>query len=758
MNDSARAELLAWWTFDGGHGTTVEDKVSGIHDPIHYVFNQARYKPSSDPLWRLGLHGNALLFDGYSTWVVRSADCMPRPDQELTVEAWVAPASYEHGDEGRLSAIVDQHDREAREGYVLGLFRHGTWSFQVGAGGEWLEIWSEARPLPRNEWSHVVAVYDGHVGSVALYLNGTPVASGTVPPKWPVTPCGHDFLIGKNNQGVCLQGVFTANMFHGLIDEVKLYRRALSPAEVQLRYTGYLEGFDGRVPPVPDLEPRRSRYDGDRHRPQYHFIPPEHWMNEPHAPLHFRGRFHLFYQHNPHGPYWHQIHWGHAVSDDLVHWRDLPYALVPERNAVDPDGCWSGSAVVDDAGVPTIFYAAGDNRRSPNQGVALARSTFLEDGDLDLQTWVKRPHLVAVQEAGIGRFGEFRDPFVWREDDSWYMLVASGIPDRGGTALLYTSTDLNQWTYRGPLYVGNVETSPKTGDVWELPVFLPLGSPRGYPGEGQLKHILIINPWFAGRSPHYCKYVFYWIGIWDRAAYQFLPDSDEPQVIDLGEHAIGPSAMVDEKGRIILFTITRSGLPPQKEYELGWANNAGLPVVLMLRDDGRLGVEPIPELRSLREEHVLTLRDQSMDEVNHPLRAIRGAMLEILVELERGTADRYGLAVRCSPDGVEETLLCYDATSATLHADRQRSSLDPDVERSMVGGSLDVADENLRLHVYLDHSIVEAYANGIKSLTTRVYPVSKDALGLQIWGNGTVAVKSLDVWRLSSAYERVHVG
>lgn len=595
MNESSADDLLAWWAFDEGRGTTVEDRVGKFHDPIQYVFNQARYKPSSDPLWRPGIRGNALLFDGYSTWVIRPAEYMPLPDRELTIEAWVAPASFEHGDEGRLSAIVDQHDREGREGYILGLFRHGSWSFQVGASGEWLELWSESPPLPRNQWSHMVAVYDGRAGSMALYLNGTPVAGGTVPSNRPVTRCRRDFLIGKNNQGMCLQEVFMANMFHGLMDEVKVYRRVLGPDEVHRRYTTYLESFAGRVPPAPDLAPRRSRYAGDRHRPQYHFIPPEHWMNEPHAPLQFRGRFHLFYQHNPHGPYWHQIHWGHAVSDDLVHWRDLLYALVPERNAVDPDGCWSGSAVVDNAGVPTIFYAAGDNRRSPNQGVGLARSTFLEDGDLNLKTWVKHPHLVTVQEAGIGRFGEFRDPFVWKEDYSWYMLVASGIPEHGGTALLYTSPDLIQWTYRGPLYVGDTERYPKTGDVWELPVFLPLG----HDGDGQLKHILIINPWFAWRSPHYCKYIFYWIGIWDRTAYRFLPDSDQPQVIDLGEHAIGPSAMLNDQGRIILFTMTRSGLPPQMEYALGWANNAGLPVALTLRDDGRLGVEPIPELRSL---------------------------------------------------------------------------------------------------------------------------------------------------------------
>ena len=104
---------------------------------------------------------------------------------------------------------------------------------------------------------------------------------------------------------------------------------------------------------------------------------------------------------------------------------------------------------------------------------------------------------------------------------------------------------------------------------------------------------------------------------------------------------------------------------------------------------------------------------------------------------------------------LEETLLLYDAATATLRADRQRSSLDPDVEKSIVGGALELRGERLRLHIYLDHSMVEAYANGLKSLTTRIYPVRQDALGLRVWGNGTVRVKSLDVWRLGSAYSDI---
>jgi beta-fructofuranosidase len=749
VNDPHAVDLLAWWPFEEGRGRSVTDHVGQIEDPIAYVFNQARYKPDSDPLWRAGICGNALLFDGYSTWVTRAASQVSKPGHALTITAWVAPASYEHGDGGRLSAIVDQHDREERQGFILGVFRHGAWSFQVGAGGEWLEVWAEEpERLPRNRWSYIVATYDSHAGRMALYLDGVLAAERAIARDQPIAPCSRDLLIGKNNQGGRVHDLYPANMFHGLIDEVKVYGRALTLAEIQASYHAYLDGFAGHGLPEPDLRPDRRRYDSDIHRPQYHFIPPEHWMNEPHAPLHFRGKYHIFYQHNPRGPYWHQIHWGHAVSEDLVHWRDVPCALTPEADAVDPDGCWSGSSAVDDAGVPIILYAAGDNRRSPNQGVALARSTFPTDGDEDLTTWVKHPELLISQQQGVGRWGEFRDPFVWKEDDTWYVIVGSGIPDQGGTALTYTSTDLLHWTYRGPAYAGDVQKYPKIGDVWELPLLLPLGVDH----LGAQKHIMLINPWFAAPSPYYCKYIFYWIGTWDRTSCRFIPDDDEPQVIDLGEHFIGPSATIDAHGRLILFTIAWDGLSPQKQHDLGWAHNAGLPVVLQLRPDGRLGVEPIPELQSLRQEHVLAIRDQSLEEANQQLATIRGAMLEILIELQSGTADCYGLALRRSPDGEEEALLVYDAAAGTLHADRQRSSLDPDVGKSVVGGALDLRGEPLRLHIYLDHSMVEAYANGLKGLTTRVYPVRQDALGIHVWANGSVVVKSLDVWRLGSAY------
>src|SRR5919199_225960 len=98
----------------------------------------------------------------------------------------------------------------------------------------------------------------------------------------------------------------------------------------------------------------RNLLAGDRHRPLYHFLPPSNWMNDPNGLIQWDGQYHLFYQYNPHGPLWGDIHWGHAVSPDLVHWTDLPIALAPDA-PYDRDGVFSGCAV-DHDGVPTIIY------------------------------------------------------------------------------------------------------------------------------------------------------------------------------------------------------------------------------------------------------------------------------------------------------------------------------------------------------------------------------------------------------------------
>ncbi|UJF32392.1 LamG domain-containing protein [Paenibacillus hexagrammi] len=330
----AATTLVGQWSFNEGNGKVTKEQVSQTNDTINYVFNQAVYKPSTDPEWRNdGISGKALLFDGYSTWVTHPA--ITTPQSQISIEAWVAPRAYEWGDGNKLEAIVNQQNKDAKQGFILGIDRHGTWSFQFGSNNNWYEVWS-FEPLPKYEWSYLTATYDSQTGKMVLYVNGKQVSSNMAPVHSLLTPASTDLLIGKNNQSTNL-GVFPLNMFNGLIDEIKVSNGTLSPIEVENAYNAYMAALGGNLP-TPDLKFDRSVYNGDTYRPTYHAIAPQHWQNEPHAPLFFNGQYHLFYQFNQHGPYWHNMHWGHWVSTDMVHWRDLPPALSPGLFQVDPDG------------------------------------------------------------------------------------------------------------------------------------------------------------------------------------------------------------------------------------------------------------------------------------------------------------------------------------------------------------------------------------------------------------------------------------
>jgi sucrose-6-phosphate hydrolase SacC (GH32 family) len=168
-----------------------------------------------------------------------------------------------------------------------------------------------------------------------------------------------------------------------------------------------------------------------------------------------------------------------------------------------------------------------------------------------------------------------------------------------------------------------------------------------------------------------------------------------------------------------------------------------------LREDGRLGVEPIEELQSLRTEKLICMVNKSSQEVNKLLKNVKGDMLEIRLELYSEKVKQFGIKVRCSPEGEEETLIYYDQVCEKFNVNREKTSLNQEeLTNGVQGGKLELNGENLRLHIFLDRSMLEAYANGLKSLTTRVYPSRKDSLGLKIWGN--VTVKSIEVWKLKS--------
>lgn len=468
----------------------------------------------------------------------------------------------------------------------------------------------------------------------------------------------------------------------------------------------------------------------DPHRPQYHFLPPANWINDPNGLIQWNGRYHLFYQHNPHGPLHGTIHWGHAVSDDLVHWSDMPVALTPTPGGPDEDGCFSGCAV-DNGGVPTIIYTGVQGKK---QLPCIATST---DGDLAM--WTKYPgNPVIPSPPKELDLVAFRDHCVWREEDGWYQIIGSGIRDVGGAALLYSSPDLIDWEYMHPLYVGdaNVRNPVWTGTMWECPAFFPLGD----------NHVLVVSVFDEGDL----YYTAYYTGRYED--HRFTPETLD--IVDYGGHFYAPQTLLDDKGRRIMWGWLWEGRSEQLLQEAGWAGVLSLPRTVYMSPDGSLGMEPVPELQALRgEHHRLQDLDLSPDASNL-LDEVRGDALEVIAEFELRDAAKLGVKLRCSPDRTEETLVAYDDKRKRVGIDPAKSSLSPDVKRNSSWAPLDLSSgETLKLHIFLDRSVVEVFANGRVCLSDRIYPYRPDSLGLDLFSTGGDAkLKSLDVWQMKSIW------
>jgi beta-fructofuranosidase len=470
---------------------------------------------------------------------------------------------------------------------------------------------------------------------------------------------------------------------------------------------------------APDHE--RQRLAHDPQRPGYHFLPPANWMNDPNGLSQWDGQYHLFYQYNPLAARWGVIHWGHAVSDDLVHWADLPIALSPTPGGPDADGCWSG-CIFNNDGVPTMLYTGV---RGTAQRPCLATS---DDG---LLTWHKYPGnpVIAEPPADVDQ-NDFRDHCVWQAGDNWYQVIGGKIDGVGGAALLYRSRDLIEWEYMHPLCVGD---QAETGMIWECPDFFPLGD----------KHVLLI-------SPIPLRKTIYLVGTY--ANDRFTPE--RVGVVDAGGHFYAPQSMCDTQGRRLLWGWLWEGREEQAQLAAGWAGVMSLPRVLALLPDGAVGFAPAPELEMLR-AHSWSWRDLQLTPATaHVLAEVQSDTLEIMAEFAPNDATAYGIDVRCSADRAERTRIVYDRVRRRLEIDRRRSSASAADQHDLYGDTLTLEDgEPLTLRAFVDHSVLEVFANGRLCLTSRVYP-SETSLGVALFAQGSsVHVSAINVWNMRSIWK-----
>lgn len=763
--DKHKDDLMLHLTFNEGKGLTVKDASGHLPDvEMNYEFAHAAYMDSQEPQWREnGIDGGCLLLDGSSTYVTYNRNDITVEGKALTVQAWIAPRMFEWDDPNAAdngtdnpTGILSQSNKEAKQGFILGYERFGRLTFQVGTGDDWLTVWSNGDNLKKYEWNLVTATFDAGKGEMCLYLNGELIGSRSVPKDAEIAGAKRTTLVvGRNVEAERLTAGYL-NVASGYIDEVKLYNAALTADEIAQYYQSV------NIPVIEfDEIWLQNILQGDYTRTQFHGGPYQFWMNEPHAPVYYNGMYHLFYQANMTGSYWRNICWGHYVSTDMVNWKPIKEAIVPTENTVVPDGVWSGGATLDKNGVPLLFFTAGNDsfRDTPglisNQNIGVAWPADLSDPELT--DWVIGEELAIIQQSGQGRAGEFRDPHIWKEGDTWCMLVCSGSTStNGGTALLYTTDTLElkgdsvemDWQYRSPVYEMENQ-SALYGTSWELPIILPVTNEAG----SVTKYFFEISPAPASIADNK---VYYWLGDFDLETGKFTPDeafAGEPHLLDYGANVFtGPSCLVDPvSGEIYMFSIMQDQRGAAEQGASGWAHTVGLARRLWLNDDGTdLMMEPIEALHTLEDETYIDAQNLTLDEANAALSAVQDDLLYLRMTVDVSECTEFG--IRLLQGGKwDETGYTYDVAGETIKGYTENKG--GGAKAKSVSGALPNADGTITMEIYLDRSLVEAFFNDYKAISIRAYPEDKDSKAISLYAEGNIVITELYVASMSSIFD-----
>lgn len=504
----------------------------------------------------------------------------------------------------------------------------------------------------------------------------------------------------------------------------------------------------------------RKRQSNDPYRPIYHFVSPESTLNDPNGLCYWQGNWHMFYQGYP--PEDRRQHWGHAISKDLIHWKDLPYAIYPgPERAV-----FSGTTFVEDTRVIAMYHGT-----QVGNMVAVSSDPLLLNWE---KTTKDRAAIPLLSPSGFPNPYSVFDPSIWKRDSIYYALSAGRAPKgtegkKFATCYLFKTKDLANWVYMHEF----VEEDRFTliGDDYACPYFWPIGD----------RYIL---PFFSHMSGGQ-----YLLGDYDLKRNKFIVANHGKfnfgPASPSGTHA--PSATPDGKGGVIIIFNMNPGKPTGE-----WNQIMTLPrrLTLVGRDDVRQ--EPAGDVESLRYDlqELKTMKLPANQEI--VLNTIQGNAMELNLEVEVKDAPALELNVLRSPDKEEYTRITFfkgrgfgpgrdyrfgeverviqpgqqfpaptpqnqpPLRMSLISIETSYSSLHPDV-RPRAPETAPVIIENnetLKLRVFIDKSVVEVFVNGKQALAVRVYPSRTDSKGVSLRSQGQDSeLKSLQAYQMKNIYE-----
>ncbi len=459
-------------------------------------------------------------------------------------------------------------------------------------------------------------------------------------------------------------------------------------------------------------------------RPVFHLSARVGWMNDPNGFSLYQGKYHMFYQYYPYATYWGPMHWGHAVSEDLLHWTYLPAALAPDK-IYDRDGVFSGSAIELPDGQQLLMYTgvaltvASDGSRREVQTQCLA----VGDGT-DYEKYEHNPVLTHEDlPEGFSRY-HFRDPKIWRQCDGSYRAVAGSLDEEGsGQLLLFGSEDAFSWHFIKTLAANH----GRYGVMWECPDFFSLDG----------KWVILTSPQDMlpeGFEYHNGNGTLCLIGSYDEEAEEFTEECN--QAIDYGIDFYAPQTILTPDGRRVMIGWMQNwDTCNLKASHEKWHGQMSLPRELSIKN-GRLYQQPISELKSLRGEAVV-YRDVIMEgRCTLPGVYGRKADIELTISAVEGEPVYQKFSVRFAQNEEYRTLFSFRPHECVLKIDRKFSGSRRAIihqRRSLIPGG---ENGSIKLRLILDRYSVEAFVNDGEQVMSATFYTPLEAEDISFAVNG----------------------
>lgn len=477
----------------------------------------------------------------------------------------------------------------------------------------------------------------------------------------------------------------------------------------------------------------------EQYRPQIHFSPKEHWINDPNGMVYYKGIYHLFFQYYPGASVWGPMHWGHATSKDLIHWEQQPTALYPDKLGY----IFSGSAVVDKNNTsgfgkngkpPLVAIYTNHNmdgekaKRNDFQTQSIAYS--LDEG----KSWVKYAGNPVIKNPGIT---DFRDPKVswFAPQKKWIMTLAT--KDK---VTFYSSPNLKNWVKESEFG----ENSGAHGGVWECPDLFQLDD------NGKKVWVLIanINP----GAPNGGSGTQYFLGDFD--GHTFTPNSTKTKWLDYGPDDYAGITWSNTGNRKIFIGWMSNWNYANLVPTTKWRNAMTIPRELKLKhvgDEMMVTSEPVKELNTIQSKSIIKENitiNKSFEIDKNKFGNIYPCKLNVRVNQLKD------FSIVLSNDLEEKIIIGFDKNKNEFYIDRTKAGK-TNFEKGFAAKHTVprfITSDKTDISIIIDESSIELFADEGLSNMTSIYFPTKTFTHIKIETPETILINKMELFKLNSIW------